>query len=629
MLIILKKRGMYNVAVSGLDKNAIPRCDEGDLCSLERVRAIFTSLSKYINSKKIYSINNPNLEKFAQSFRDACEVYFTDENELLLVIEQYRISWRGRVVYENEKRDESIAFLLFKDGVGEIGIHRPLVFEELERFADILKEELRNYTSEVDIVTRLWRADFECIRYRIFDEYFAGESLDMRDGSDEVAGELVEADDHEDLPNFNDRGRIVAGTYVPNEAIGIYLNHIVDQKHGGVTEPQREQLIQSMLASLFEIKNDELEYFEEALANERTSDMLIQFFAVILDFARIPGRSASVGDIQSIVTHLIEYFMDEFNVQKLIEVLGVIKKFIREHIIHDDCRLFFKHIEEQFTTPSMLLSLGRIAQRSKQDAKEVFRYYRLIGNKTVPTICALLEDSHSSWLHDEGCRAIIALARGDIHRIITQFDMDKPRIAQDIVYILRELEMKEIHPIVNELIFYPDAAVKEELIELLANINSEEAARLLVKLLDDENKQIRMKTLKSVGSIENQIIMNKVMELAFEEDLELKNMDEQEHIFRTVGKLAGDRVLPQITGMIRERNVLLFSKKKPNKRRKILAIRALEHIEGPEAFGLLDRLARDSDDMVRTIAQQAVVDRNNLTGGGDGKTGPEKERRDG
>jgi len=324
------------VAVSGLDKNAIPQCDEGDLCSLERVRAIFTSLSKYINSKKIYSINNPNLEKFAQSFRDACEVYFTDENELLLVIEQYRISWRGRVVYENEKRDESIAFLLFKDGVGEIGIHRPLVFEELERFADILKEELRNYTSEVDIVTRLWRADFECIRYRIFDEYFAGESLDMRDGSDEVAGELVEADDHEDLPNFNDRGRIVAGTYVPNEAIGIYLNHIVDQKHGGVTEPQREQLIQSMLASLFEIKNDELEYFEEALANERTSDMLIQFFAVILDFARIPGRSASVGDIQSIVTHLIEYFMDEFNVQKLIEVLGVIKKFIREHIIHDD-----------------------------------------------------------------------------------------------------------------------------------------------------------------------------------------------------------------------------------------------------------------------------------------------------
>lgn len=617
------------MSVSGLDKNAVRQCDDSELRNLERVRAIFTSLSKYINSKKIYTTNNPNLEKFAQSFRDACEAYFADEDELLLEIEQYRISWRDQVVYENEKRDESIAFLLYKDGVGEIGIRRPLVFPELERFVDIIKDETRNYSSEVDIVTRLWRADFECIRYRIFDEYFAGESMDMRDGSDELPAELVEADDHEDLPSFSDRGRIVAGTYVPNEAIGLYFNRIIDQQHGDVTEQQREQLIQGLLASYFQMKNDEMEYFEEALANERTSDMLVQFFAVILDFARIPGQSDSVNDIQSIIAHQIEYFMDEFDIQTLTQVLGVIKKFIREHVIHDDCRLFFKHIEEQFTTPSMLLSLGRIAQRSRQDAKEVFRYYRLVGKKTVPTICALLEDSHSSWLHTEGCRAIIELARGDIHRVITQFDMDKPRIAQDIVYILRELDTKEVHPIVNELIFYPDAAVKEALIELLVNINSDEAVQLLVKLLDDENKHIRMKTLNAVGHIEYPIMMKKVLELAFEEDLVLKNMDEQERIFRTVGKIGGERVLPQIAGMIRDRNILLLGRKKPNKRNKILAIRALEHIAGPDSSGLLDKLARDADEMVRAMAQQAIVDREDRAENADMELCPKDERSNG
>lgn len=613
-----------DVPESGLEKNATRQYDECSLSSLEKVRTIFTSLSKYINSKKIYSINNPNLVNFAHSFRDACEAYFTDEEELLMTIEQYSISWRDQVVYENEKRDESIAFLLYKDGVGELSIHRPLVFEELEKFVDIIKDETRNLSSEVDIVTKLWRSDFECIRYRIFDEYFSGESMNFRDGADEVTGELVEADDHEDLPSFNDRGRIVAGTYNQGESIGEHLNHIIDEQHGEVPEQRREQLTQEMLASHLDVSSDESDYFEEALANERSSDMLVQFFAVILDFARIPGDSNSVGDVQNIITHLIEYFMEEFNVQTLMQVLGVIKKFIREHVIHDDCRLFFKHIEEQFTTPSMLLSLGRIAQRSKQDAKEVFRYYRLVGKKTVPTICALLEDSHSSWLHAEGCRAIITLAREDIHRIIKQMNMDKPRIAHDIVYILRELEAKEVHPIINELIFYPDASVKDELIELLVNIDSDEAVRLLVKLLDDEDQQIRMKTLKAVEHIDNAVITNTVMELAFDEDLELKNMEEQERIFRTVGILAGDRVFPQIAGMVRERNILLLGKKKSSKRKKILAIRALEHIGGPESSSLLEKLTRDSDDIVRKMAHQAVAEREERSRGDEGTHGPEK-----
>lgn len=617
-----------NVSVSGLKKDDARYSEAYAPESLEKVRAIFTSLAKYINSKKIYSVKNPNLVNFARSFRVACEAYFAEEEELLLTVEQYRISWCGHVVYENEKRDESIAFLLFKDGVGEVGIRRPIVFEELERFVDIIKDETRNYSSEVDIVTRLWRADFECIRYRIFDEFFAGESMDAR-ADDEATGELVEADDHEDLPSFSDRGRIVAGTYMPDASIGEYLNAIIDQRHGGANEQERERLVQEMLSTHLAVSDDEMDYFEQALANERSSDMLVQFFAVILDFARVPGSNNSTVDIQSTITRLIEYFMEEFNVRTLTQVLGVIKKFMREHTIHEDCRLFFKHIEEQFVTPSVLLSLGRIAQRSKRDAKEVFRYFLLVGKRTVPTICALLEDSHSSWLHAEGCRAIITLARDDIQRIISQLDMDRPRIAHDIVYILKELEAREIHPIVRELIYYPDIGVKEELIELLAHIASDEAIRLLVTLIEDEDKQIRMKTLKAVEDMDNAVITGTVMELAFEEDLELKNMDEQERIFTTVGKLAGERVLPQIAGMVRERNLPLFGKKKTNKRKKILAVRALERIRGSEASDLLERLTRDSDEMVRKAARQAVKERKLRAEYEDETHVPEKERNDG
>ena len=136
-----------------------------------------------------------------------------------------------------------------------------------------------------------------------------------------------------------------------------------------------------------------------------------------------------------------------------------------------------------------------------------------------------------------------------------------------------------------------------------------ELADRLVKLLDDEDKQVRMRTLKEIARLANPVIIEKVLELAFDEDLEMKNMDEQERIFTAVGMLAGERVLPQISGMIRTRSINLFSRNKPNKRKKILAIRALEHIPGAEAKNLLDKLTGDSDDVIRKLAALVVSER--------------------
>jgi HEAT repeat protein len=597
------------MSVPGSEEITVERCNGADLGSLDKVYEIFRLLSKYIHGKKIYSSNNPNLDKFAQSFKTACEAYFESEEELLLSIEQYQIKWRDQVVYENERRDESIAFIFYKDGVGEISIQCSVSFQELDLFVDIIKDETHNYLPETDVVTKLWRTDFENIQYRIFDEYFSEDFLHGGDAGDDSTDERVEADDHENLPSFKDRGRIIAGTYAPDESIGEYFSTVINQKYGYANEDDRERLMQDMLSSFLAIRSDELQYFEEAFSNERNSDKLVQFFAVVIDFARILGYSALAQDIQVVIERLINYFISCLDVPTITQILGIIKKFMSTHVIPDDCRLFFNNIEEKFSTPSILLSLGRIAQRSKNDSAAVFRFYRLVGKKTIPTILALLEDSHYPWLHTEACRTIIALAPEDIPSTINQLDMDNHRIAKDIVYILRKLETKEIHPLLNELVYYPDQSVKEDVIELLVSIDNDKAAQLLARLLDDSDKQIRIKTLKAVEELTNRSIQDKIVELAFDEDIELRNMDEQEKIFRVLGKLLGGRVMPRINGMIREKNHLFFGKKKPNKRNKILAIRALEQMNCPESMNLLIKLARDSDGTIRSMSEQAIAAR--------------------
>ena len=141
----------------------------------EKVSAILQSLSKFIHGKKIYAKNNPTLEAFASEFRSGVESFFADQDELVLTIEQYAIKWFDTVVYENDKREGSLAFVLYKDGIGELTLQSTISNDELDRFVDIIKDEIHSFSSEEDVVTRLWKADFENISYRVLDEYLVGE----------------------------------------------------------------------------------------------------------------------------------------------------------------------------------------------------------------------------------------------------------------------------------------------------------------------------------------------------------------------------------------------------------------------------------------------------------------------
>jgi hypothetical protein len=120
--------------------------------------------------------------------------------------------------------------------------------------------------------------------------------------------------------------------------------------------------------------------------------------------------------------------------------------------------------------------------------------------------------------------------------------------------------------------------------------------------LEDKDASIRIKTLAAVENCRNEMIIDKVTALCFSEDISTKGTDELERMFRTVGKLAGGKVLDSIKQMIKKKIWFPFGKTQ-GKQNKLLAISALRHIPGTESLRLLEDLANDSDSLVRTKAQ--------------------------
>ena len=591
---------------SGSSKMTISKPDTQDLRHIDMVREIFRSLSKYISSKQIYTSNNPNLAKFAGYFRKSCETFFALESELVLTIEKNHIDWRGQTVYENNKREESIAFLLYKDGVGELRIDAGTPFEELDRFVDIIRSEMHNYSTETDIVSKLWRADFENIRYRVFENDPASVAGDGKGEGVSTSTEHIEADDHDDLPSFTDRGRIVAGSYVINESIGDFFKNSINQKYGDAGESRRESLLQELLISNFAASDEDERFLRTALEKERGADKVANFLGEILDFARIPGNSGVTGDVQNIIEAITRHILNEADPRVLTQALRKIRAFVKNRTIPEECLPFFKYIEGMFTEDASLLSLAETAKKSKKDTSDVLGYYRMIGKAAVPVMCAMLEDSNAEWLHTEVSHTIVAVAGEDIHHIIGRLDMDNPHIAHDIVCMFDELKLNAIPSLVRELMYYPDPQVKGQVIKLLVHIGNDEAAGLLVDLLDDDDTHIRLKTLSAVEEMGHPLVTARVTSLAFDEGLELKSMEEQERIYRTLGKLAGEEILPLVEASILRKRTLLFGFKGPDRRKKILAIRALEQIHNTESMNLLVKLANDRDKTIKKMAQRAL-----------------------
>ncbi|MEE9270351.1 MAG: HEAT repeat domain-containing protein [Candidatus Krumholzibacteria bacterium] len=574
-----------------------------DLRGLDKVRVVLQALSKLMAGKRTYAKNNPTLIKFSKDFDAAFQAFFADEDELVLTVEQWEIKWRDTVVYQNDKIDESLAFLMYKDGIGEITFQQSVTPEQLDIFVDLLKDELHNFSPDEDVVTKFWKSDFADISYRVLDEYLVGEFGEGRLGEDHSAQRILQGPDHPDLPSFADKGRVIVTATDPIDSISEYLLKLLAAS-GTDTSDQEEQF-QNMLESFFSISSEELKLCQQEIQAEKRRDRLVWFLDVILDFTLLKGNPPAVRDVSNVVECIVDFVITEGKLAGLNEALQTIRRFPTEHSVPVSLEPFLKKLEARFAETPLLMSLGQTVERFDKNAEDLFAFYRVVGKRAVPTICSLLEDLQGSRLHVEACETLIAIDREEIAQIVEKLNIDNPKIAQDVIYLTRAMNPEQIPDLIRQLMYYPDRNVRADVIKYLAEKPGEDRAILLVQLMDDEDKHIRMKTLSAVEEFQHPIIANKVAALAFEKELGQKGFDEQEQVFKVAGKLAGDDMLPRVREMLDKKSLFGLGKGH-GKQGRLLAVRALEQIGGPEAAGILEDLAQDKDTLVKAKAQRAL-----------------------
>jgi len=574
-----------------------------DSAGVERVRKVFSCLSKLVLGRKIYAVNNPTLLRFSAEFSSALESFFHDEDLLVVCIDKHEIRWNEAVVYENDKRDESIAFILYKDGIGELSIAKSVTKDEINRFVDLAKDAVRT-SSDEDIVAQLWRADFEHITYRVLDEYLVGQFGDGRpDRQSNLAS--LEQEDHPDAPGFMEKGRVIISGAHQIEPLDSYLARLAGRDALGQTEQEREERFQSMMAAFFTVSSEELRVFKEKLFETKKRDSIVSFIAEYLDFALHAKSAAAPADSLSVVDRLSDYLMQELRAPNLSSLLEEIRRFQTKCAKAPETRAFLQRIERRLTESSLLVSIGETVRSSEEEAEEAFSYFEHVGEKALPVICKLIEQDSDPRLHKRARATLLKIAGSKLPEIIGRLDIDKPQIARDVIALTRAARLPEIPQVVRELVYYPDDHVRQEAIQFLASFGGDEALAVLIKLLDDTDKKIRLQTLNVVSAVDAESVRAKLVSIAFGRAFTEREFDEQIEIFKALGRVVGEDALPRIKETVGKKNFLGFAKRH-TKENKLLAIEALQQMEEGSAERLLHDLAGDSDEGVRSRASDAL-----------------------
>jgi HEAT repeats len=168
------------------------------------VRELMRLLVKTQKAHRLYDARNAVAERLESELFERLGRFVTDEGEIHLVVQESQLRSEDEVVYESSDRNDSLAFLLYRDGIRRLSFGAGLELEELRAFLSCLNRVALLSNDQDDLVTLLWEQDFHAIRYFAIEELSENESYPRlqdqlatsagREGSGGEPGEAVSLD---------------------------------------------------------------------------------------------------------------------------------------------------------------------------------------------------------------------------------------------------------------------------------------------------------------------------------------------------------------------------------------------------------------------------------------------------
>jgi len=531
-------------------------------------------LSKGIRATQLYLPNNPVYQRAVDNIRAAFRQIWQATDDLVFDVGETELRWEDNVVYNQDQRNESIAWTLFKDGVRSLSF-RPGVEEiEIVRFLGVL-QQARNLQADApdDLLTLLWAQDFQFVAYTFR----------------ELASENA-------VP-------IEKGETIPSTAPPQVRQQVQDE-----APPKREGLvsIDDFDTTLYFLEDSEIDYLKKDVDREYSQDLRRNVLSMLFDLLELQTYGTVRAELISIVENFIPYLLGAGDFRSVAYILRETRAILqRAREIIPEHRKTLEglpgRLSQREALSQLLQSLDEAAMHPTEE--ELAELFQELSPEALPTLMGWIAKLHNERVKDLVQAAAARLAQANAGEVLKALGSEDSGAQLEMVKLAGRLKLPGAPDGMEPLLASGDRGLKLAVVEALTAIASPAALRLLERAIDDSDRDVRIAGVRFLASRGYRNAAARVEAIVSGSKLRNADLTEKMAFFEAYGTLVGAKGIPALDKLLVAKG-LLGKREDPETR--ACAAMALGKVRTPEARAVLERAAQDKEPLVRNAVARAL-----------------------
>ena len=504
-------------------------------------------ISVLISAFKFYGFypdNHSSTIKTVENVKTNIESFLEKYGDARFQIEKDRLLYKGEMVYCESDTNDSIALILYRDGIQWIEFQIGLERWEIRDFVKIVKKHwVLQDDPEDDIVTALYTSDMPHLRYEASDDLWR--SVPLLDFSQlNVSG-----------PEISD-GDQAEGNGQPSD-------DPEDQKAGGEANRPNDRFLPnlaeiSMDRSRWNLTSEEVNAVNEMIREENNRDWASDINDLLIIVLK---REREKDNVKAILEYLLEEFKDLLRIDEFgsaIDLLKKIAEFYRLCIAEKKwcvpiLKNFLDEIHGEKTFNTLLPALQKVSRLDGSRSEKLLQLLHAMRSSAIYALGPMLSLIDSEKDRDFLLDVIVFLAKKNFNPLMQLLVGEDETILLNLIPALEKLEGPEVLDLLlNKMIVHTSATTRSAALKVLMKKNYRETARLF-PLIDDPDEKIRTRFLYYIAQEKNTSNENLLRNYLEKEKYTHKSKDHIIACYKTLGKCGSERSESFLTDLLSER----------------------------------------------------------------------------
>lgn len=560
--------------------------DDPSTLPVDQVKELFSILGKALRAQQLYDENNPVYQRFAQQLRDALSGLWEEMDRLQIQVEEHRLLWMGEEVYRSASRADSLAFLLYKDGIREFTFKEGLERHELSTLLRLLNRARDLRPEGDDLLTILWEKDLDYFEYLYVD--LLAEGVDLPSGGEGQPGRLKEVLQAE------------MGEGVLDEEEG----------EGEAGEPDTSSAGQvsaeDFNPTLYSLDPREMELIQEGIRAEMSRDLRGAVLTALFDRVEEPRFPRRQKEILDVFRTLLPNFLSRGALRAAGAVVEEIARLLEtEGALRQEERALAGKILDEVSRAETLRELVQALEEGTISPRpdELAAFLRHLRSGALEPLLREAEEAGDRNIKGTVQEAVKEIALKHTDALVACLDSSDPVVAAGALGLVGKMRLGETGPRVADLLHHESPKVRLAAVEAAMELKASTAAGGLQDALLDPDREVRIAAARALGALRYRPAASFFRAIVEGKAIRQADISEQIAVFESYGLLRDPESLKILDGILNGRG--FFGRKESGDLRACAAL-ALGKMDSPEARASLEKAASEQDPVVRSAVNRAL-----------------------